>query len=236
LEDHGVSLIDAGRVVRIPANGSVAPISLNPRAAIKVRRHFLQWRADVIHCHEPLAPLLSYALVVAPPAPLVATYHRAGGGPFMGLLKPIRPLFGRRISQSFAVSNAAKEFAAKVTTANPTVLFNGIDLSAVDRATPRDLGVSAVVFIGRHEERKGLQVLLEAHEMLGSGVLSIAGAGPQTDDLRERFPESSSRHWLGVVSDDEKYALLRGAAVTCAPALGGESFGIIVLEALAASR
>jgi len=235
LLQSGISLIDGGGVLAIPANGSVAPISLNPLAGLRVRRAFAKGHFDVIHCHEPLAPLLSYGLVLAPPAPLVATYHRAGGGSLMHLLWPIRPLFGRRFSKSFAVSHAAKRFAKFVTTTVPTVAFNGMDLQALEAAEPKALGNQSMFFLGRHEERKGLAVLLEAHEQLGEGILYIAGVGPQTENLQARFPESASRKWLGRLSDEDKYAYLRGAAITCAPSLGGESFGVIVLEALAAS-
>jgi phosphatidylinositol alpha-mannosyltransferase len=235
LLQEGITLIDGGGVIAIPANGSVAPISLNPFAAIRVRRAFAKGNFDVIHCHEPLAPVLSYGVVLAPPVPLIATYHRAGGGRLMHLLRPIRPLFGRRFSKSFAVSQAAKGFAKFVTTADPIVVFNGMDLQALDAATPKALGDQSIFFLGRHEERKGLAVLLTAHEQLGEGILYIAGSGPETEQLQARFPESASRKWLGRLSDEDKYAYLRGAAITCAPSLGGESFGVIVLEALAAS-
>ncbi len=231
----GISLIDGGGTLSIPANGSVAPISLNPLAALRVRRRFALANCDVIHCHEPLAPLLSYGLVLSPPAPLVATYHRAGGGKLLHLLAPVRPLFGRRFAASFAVSHAAKDFAKFVTSAQPTVVFNGMDLSALDAATPKVLSDQSIFFLGRHEERKGLSVLLHAHEQLGQATLLIGGSGPETEGLKRRFPESATRKWLGRISDEDKYGYLRGATITCAPSLGGESFGVIVLEALAAS-
>lgn len=235
LKAHGVSVVNGGGTFSIPANGSIAPISLNPFAALRVRRAFVAAKCEVIHCHEPLAPLLSYAVVLLPPTPLVATYHRAGGGALMRLLWPIRPLFGRRFERSFAVSNAAKGFAKFVTTAEPTVVFNGMDLRALDLATPVQIDGPSIFFLGRHEERKGLSDLLHAHEQLEGVTLVIGGLGPQSEALMARFPESPTRKWLGRISDDDKYAYLRSATITCAPSLGGESFGVIVLEALAAS-
>ena len=234
LRSASVTLLDGGRTVGFPANGSVAPISLSPLASMRIRRGFINAAVEVIHCHEPLAPMASYATVLAPPVPLVATFHRAGGGPILKLLAPVRPLLGHQIAQSFAVSNAAKEFAHMVTTASPQVLFNGMDLQGIDRAEPISADGPTILFLGRHETRKGLQVLLEAHAPMEAVTLLIAGTGPETGSLMDRYPEAVHRHWLGRLSESDKYAYLRGADITCAPSLGGESFGVIVLEALAA--
>jgi phosphatidyl-myo-inositol alpha-mannosyltransferase len=232
LRHRGVRVIDAGRTVGIPANGSVAPIALSPAAAVRVRRGLVAAGVEVVHVHEPLAPVAAWGLLLAPLAPMVATFHRSGGGGWLRVLAPVRPLVGRAFAESFAVSPPAATFARLVTSAPTQVLFNGIELPPERASLQRS--TSQVAFIGRHEHRKGLEVLLRAHDGLAGVDLVIAGAGPETEDLRARFPETTTRHWLGVIDDDQKRALLSTADVVCLPSLGGESFGVVVLEALAA--
>ncbi len=234
LMDRGIQLIDAGATIGIRANGSVAPVSLDLRASVAVRRALIRFGVDVVHLHEPLAPSAGYACILKPPAPLVGTFHRAGGGPMFHLLAPIRPLLGARLKRSFAVSNAALEFSNYVTTADVEVLFNGVDLDALTRAVPLSFDGPSIGFIGRHEKRKGLAVLLEAHRELEGVTLVIAGEGPETEHLMAEYPPSSTRKWLGRVSEEDKYGLSLAADIFCAPSLGGESFGVVVIEALAA--
>ena len=163
---------------------------------------------------------------------MVATFHRSGGGGWLRLLAPVRPLAGRAFDASFAVSPSAATFARLVTTATAEVLFNGIELPPA--RGPRHAPLPTIAFIGRHEHRKGLEVLLRAHDALSDVDLVIAGAGPETEALRAQFPETQHRRWLGVVDDDQKRTLMSTADVVCLPSLGGESFGVVVLEALAA--
>jgi phosphatidylinositol alpha-mannosyltransferase len=115
------------------------------------------------------------------------------------------------------------------------LLFNGVDLShyagpAIPKAEPR-----TIFFLGRHEPRKGLAVLLEAMGDLPAGVrLVVASDGPQTEELRRRVAGDTRIEWLGRISEAEKIQRLRSAEVFCAPSLGGESFGVVLLEAMAA--
>jgi phosphatidylinositol alpha-mannosyltransferase len=124
-------------------------------------------------------------------------------------------------------------------------LFNGVELDRFGDVEPWPTHRPTVLFLGRHEPRKGLQVLLDAFDRLGAGgpgrpaaapspVLWVAGDGPQTASLRRLHPESSSLRWLGVLSEEEKARRLTGAHVLCAPSLGGESFGMVLVEAMAA--
>lgn len=228
----GVEVIDAGPTVGIRANGSVAPITVRPRAAMAVRRALSGAHVDVVHVHEPLAPVTAWGLVLAPVAPQVATFHRSGGGGWLRAIAPVRPLLGRAFAQSFAVSPSAAQFARLVTTADPEILFNGIALAPV--RTEEHSTKPTIAFIGRHEHRKGLEVLLRAHDGMVGVDLVVAGAGLETEELRAAFPESPDRQWVGVLTDAEKQALLQRASVVCLPSLGGESFGVVVLEALAA--
>jgi phosphatidyl-myo-inositol alpha-mannosyltransferase len=228
----------AGRSAGVRANGSVAPVALSPYAAIRATEAARLWRPDVVHLHEPLAPVLGYGFLVTRRWPSVATFHRGGIGSAYRVAAPLARWARRRIDVCCAVSEVARDTAAALCGGAPgdyEVLFNGVDLGrfAAARATPSD--VPAVLFIGRHEQRKGLAVLLDAFEAVHApAVLWVAGAGPETGGLRARHPESDRVHWLGAVSDDEAADRMRGARVLCAPALGGESFGAVLLEGMAA--
>jgi phosphatidylinositol alpha-mannosyltransferase len=132
------------------------------------------------------------------------------------------------------VSESARETAIKNWNGdNYVVLWNGIEIDRIARAEPATSERPAVLFLGRHEPRKGLAVLLDAWPGIDrDAVLWVAGGGPQTDELRTR--RDADVAWLGSLTDDERNARLRGATVFCAPSIGGESFGIVLLEAMAA--
>ncbi len=219
----------------IRSNGSVAPVSVSPLAARRAVAAVREWRADVVHLHEPLAPGLGYGFLLSAGWPTVATFHRSGVPRAAALAAPVARWACERIDVRFAVSEVARQSAAALCGGDYEVLFNGVDLDRFARARPVASDIPAVLFLGRHEHRKGLAVLLDA---FASGdvpaVLWVASQGPETGELRARFPESERVHWLGVVSDQEVADRLAGASVLCAPALGGESFGMVLLEAMAA--
>jgi phosphatidylinositol alpha-mannosyltransferase len=145
----------------------------------------------------------------------------------------------RRLRRGIDVATAVSRYAADTIEAGAglraEVLFNGVELDLVDAAEPTPTVAPTVLFVGRHEERKGLGVLLEA---LGHLQLPIAcwvlGHGPQTASLERRFARDARVEWLGAGDDDEKYSRMRGADVLCVPSLGGESFGLVPLEGMAA--
>jgi phosphatidylinositol alpha-mannosyltransferase len=188
--------------------------------------------------HEPFAPGLPYGLLLAPGIPpLVATFHRSGGSALYSLLGPVAKLAARRFAVRCAVSEAARQTAAAAVGGDYQVLFNGVEVDRFRAADPWPKAGPTVLFLGRHEERKGLRVLLEAFTTLQDGdgaELWIAGDGPETRALQQRFPESPVVRWLGVLSEEEKLSRLAAADVLCAPSLGGESFGMVLLEAMAA--
>ena len=226
-----------GRPTGIRSNGSVAPVALSPTAAAKVVRAARTGGFDVLHVHEPLAPVAAYGLVLTAPLPIVGTYHRSGVSRWVPLLKPLAELVGRRLAVRVAVSEAAKETGERAGGGTFEVLFNGVDLHRFEAAGPVHdaAGRPAVVFVGRHEARKGLGVLLDAFERVERpAVLWVIGSGPESDVQRRRHPDSERVRWLGMVSEEEVAARLAGAAVLCAPSLHGESFGIVLLEGLAA--
>jgi phosphatidylinositol alpha-mannosyltransferase len=115
------------------------------------------------------------------------------------------------------------------------VLFNGIELDRYRGGEPMKTSNPTIFFCGRHEPRKGLEVLLEALQQLPADVrLWVASNGPDTARLQATYAGDPRVEWLGRITEDEKAARLQGASVFCAPALGGESFGVVLLEAMAA--
>ncbi|MGH9046948.1 MAG: glycosyltransferase family 4 protein [Acidimicrobiales bacterium] len=226
--------VTVGPATRVRANGSVAPISVSPAAAWRAGRVIAGSGADIVHLHEPLAPVINYGCLVAARAPIVGTFHRNGKSALYGALRPAVRGVARRLAACCAVSDAARDNVAPFAGRRIEVLFNGVDLDAL--ATPHPVATTAptVLFVGRHEPRKGLAVLLEAFTKLRRpAVLWVLGEGPTTAELKDRFPPSDQLHWLGALNDEEKAARLAGADVLCAPSIGGESFGIVLLEAMA---
>ncbi len=245
-------LVPAGRSTSLPANGSVAPLSLHLVAAARAARRVVP-TVDVVHLHEPLAPLAGYGLLLAPGPAKVGTFHRAGAGAGYRVVGRLaRPLLAG-LQVRCAVSEQAAATAAAAVGGRYEVVGNGLDLDRLAGAEPWPVEGPTVLFVGRHEPRKGLQVLLQATDALAAGTaphgaaagtaphgaaapltLWIAGRGPDTDRLQRRWPATARRHWLGRVDDAELARRLAGAHVLCAPSLHGESFGVVLLEAMAA--
>jgi phosphatidylinositol alpha-mannosyltransferase len=237
----GCELVATGRSVALPANGSLAPVSLSPAAARRGLGALRRLGPDVVHLHEPFAPGLTYAVLAAhDPPPLVGTFHRSGGSTLYRLLGPLARRMAARIDLRCAVSEAAAATARHALGGTYDILFNGVEDDRYD-VTPWPTDGPTVLFLGRHEERKGLAVLLEAWDRVvaasGGGPaprLWVAGDGPATAALRDRYPDGPSRTWLGVLSEEEKDRRLVAADALAAPALGGESFGLVLLEGMAA--
>jgi phosphatidylinositol alpha-mannosyltransferase len=226
-----------GTPTSVRSNGSVAPVSFSFLAAHRVLRYVRQSSFDVVHIHEPLAPMASYGLVLRHPVPMVGTFHRAGVSRWVPVLKPLVRLVGSRMQVRVAVSEAARETGVQSSGGEFEVLFNGVDMERFASATPTKdpEGRPTVLFLGRHETRKGLSVLLDTFARIERpAVLWVAGDGPGSEVQRRRHPESDRVKWLGMLSDDEVAARLDGADVLCAPSLYGESFGMVVIEGLAA--
>ena len=229
--------IVAGRPTDLHSNGSVAPVALSPSTVARIERVVRKGGFDVLHVHEPLAPMAAYGLVLTDPLPMVGTYHRAGVSRWVPVVKPLAEFVGRRMQVRVAVSEAARSTGEKSSGGSFEVLFNGVDVPRFSHADPvRDEQARpAVLFLGRHEQRKGLNVLLDAFALMERpAVLWVAGDGPSGEVQRRRYPESDRVHWLGTLSDEEVAARLAGADVLCAPSVGGESFGMVLLEGMAA--
>ncbi len=242
----GADLVSTGRAVSLPANGSVAPVTRSVPAVVRSLRVLRSGGFDVVHVHEPFAPGLPYALLAARHLPpVVATFHRSGRSMLYSALRPITQRLARRLELRCAVSDAARATAFEAIGGTYEVCFNGVDMDSFRTVQPWPTERPALLFLGRHEERKGLGVLLDAFVRFRAGpvtdgdagaspVLWVAGDGPQTAALRRRHPPSADVEWLGVLSEEEKVRRLVAARALCAPSRGGESFGMVLLEAMAA--
>jgi phosphatidylinositol alpha-mannosyltransferase len=220
-----------GRVRSVPANGSQASLTFSLVAARSSARSIFSSGTDVVHLHEPLAPLLGWPFLAPSASGLVATFHRSGvDGLYRAAGRLLRGRL-RAIDVAAAVSPAAASTAHEVLGLDPVVLFNGIDVSAYADAEPWGSQGQTVMFVGRDEPRKGRSVLLDAAERLSSSVTVWATGSPPPG---WRQGAGARIEFLGVIADAEKRRRLRSASVLCAPSLGGESFGIILLEAMAA--
>jgi phosphatidylinositol alpha-mannosyltransferase len=229
-------VVGLGRSLPVRANGSVAPVALGPTASVRALRALRQVRFDVVHLHEPLAPGASYALLTLSGRPMVGTFHRSGGSVLYTVLRPAARALAARLEVRCAVSEAARDTAEKALGGRYEIVGNGVDVERFSEADPWPTEGPTVMFVGRHEPRKGLAVLLEAFSRVDKprAVCWIAGQGPETARLKEAYPPSRSFLWLGPIDDAELARRLRGAQVACFPSLGGESFGVVLLEAMAA--
>lgn len=220
------------------ANGSVAPLAPDPPAVMRTIRVLDEEAFDVVHVHEPLAPGPSVTAVLTHRHPTVGTFHAAGVSFLYRVLSPFLARLINRIDRKVVVSKDAKALVQSYLGGTYEVLFNGVEVAQIQRAATmhREPGARpAIFFCGRHETRKGLSVLLDAFEQLDiDAELWIAGTGPDTEALQHRVGDDDRITWLGRVTDEEKFARLKSADVFCAPSLGGESFGVVLIEAMAA--
>jgi phosphatidylinositol alpha-mannosyltransferase len=231
--DAGVTPL--GKSVPLASNGSVAPIAPDPACALRTIRALWDEDFDVVHLHEPLVPGPPLtALLVADRT--IGTFHRDGVDRMYGTLGRLGRPLAARLRTRVAVTPTARDTAHRVLGGEYELLFNGIEVERFAKAEERPTDAPTILFLGRHEPRKGLAVLLEAVQRLPREVrVWVAGHGAQTDELRARYAHDDRIEWLGRVSDDEKAVRFRSADVFCSPAIAGESFGVVLLEAMAAS-
>lgn len=226
-----------GNSLPTAANGSIAPIAPDPPATLRTLRALNDEAFDVIHLHEPLSPGPTLTALLVHRAPTVGTFHAAGtSASYRMLTGPLSRII-HRLDTKVVVSKDALHLVQAHLGGDYEVLFNGVEYEQIRAATPYPSGSGrpSVFFCGRHEERKGLRVLIDALAHIDADIeVLIAGEGPDTDALRERSRSDSRAIWLGRISDEEKFARLRAADVFCAPSLGGESFGVVLIEAMAA--
>lgn len=225
-----------GNSIPTAANGSVAPIAPDLSAQLRFIRSLRDEAFDVVHLHEPLVPGPNVTAAIVKHSPLVGTFHAAGQSRAYDFLGPVARWVNRRLDLRCAVSEDARRLAHEVVGGEYEMMFNGIEIERFAKAPLWPTEAPTILFLGRHESRKGLAVLLDAMAHLPVQVkLWVAGTGPETAMLRQKHAGDARIEWLGRISDIEKASRLRGADVYCAPSIRGESFGIVLLEAMAAS-
>jgi phosphatidyl-myo-inositol alpha-mannosyltransferase len=236
-----------GRVVSIPANGSVARITLSLRSYLQAKRLLQEEQFDLIHLHEPMMPALPLTVLRHSQAVNVGTFHAFRNTPltyFYG--KPILRPFFRKLHGHIAVSNVAREFVGEYFPADYRIIPNGIDFERFHRRYPplelADDDRPTVLFVGRLEKRKGLRFLLRAWphvlQRQPEARLIVVGRGRPLEGYR-RFAarqgwSPSDVVFAGYVPDEDLPRYYQAADVFCAPNTGQESFGIVLLEAMAA--
>jgi phosphatidylinositol alpha-mannosyltransferase len=246
---HGGKRDDAwivGRAIPVRGNGSVARISFGPQVAMVVARALKEARPDVIHVHEPLVPSVSMHAVLNAKAPVVATFHSNVGRERMSsvwfkLAAPmVRPVWNK-LARRIAVSEAARHsVTSRMGDDELLIVPNGVNVNRFAAAKAAKLGAGRhVLFVGRLEERKGFRIAVEAFAQL-AGVypdlhMLVVGDGSERDAVDDLEPPVRARvEMLGRVDDDRLASYLRGADLYIGPATGGESFGIVLAEAMAA--
>ena len=235
--------VSAGRSVPVRYNGSVARLQFGPVSAARVRRWLRDGHFDVLHLHEPIAPSVSLLACMLARGPIVATFHTSTPrsrslAAAQGMLQP----FLERIHGRIAVSAAARQVQVEHLGGDAVEIPNGVTIDRFAGATPLPgypRAGGTVGFIGRYDEqRKGIGVLVAALDLLVAHRpdlrLVIAGPGDEAE-LRETLPYRlrDRLDFLGQVSEVDKARMLASVDVHCAPNLGGESFGVILLEAMA---
>jgi phosphatidyl-myo-inositol alpha-mannosyltransferase len=227
-----------GNSLPTSANGSIAPLAPDPPAMFRTLQALAAERFDVVHLHEPLAPGPTLTAAVTHRYPTVGTFHAAGRSASYKVVKPWLVSWIKRIDHKVVVSKDALELVRSHLGGEYEVLFNGIEIDRIRAVArfERPAGAPpAIFFCGRHEERKGLRVLIDAFAQLATvAELWIASNGPDTAALMRLTAGDDRVRWLGRISDEEKFARLAAADVFCAPSLGGESFGVVLIEAMAA--
>ncbi|MGA2530809.1 MAG: glycosyltransferase family 4 protein [Acidimicrobiales bacterium] len=234
---HGAVFTPVGSAVGVSVNGSRAPVSPWPSTMARTTSALRAFSPEVVHVHEPLVPGPSLATLLSPKCPLVGTFHRSGSDRGYRAYGHLLGPFARRLDAVFAVSEQARATAESCVgglSGRVQIITNGVELQASPGISPWPTEAPTVIFVGRHEQRKGLKVLLEAFSRLqADAVLWVLGQGPETGRLRARFGSQPRIEWAGAPDDTERARRLAGADVLVAPSLGGESFGVVLLEAMA---
>jgi len=236
---------DGGRPIAVSYNGAVARLSFGVKATRRVRAWIREGDFDVVHIHEPLAPSLSLLTCWSARGPLVATWHSSHDrSRILAAGYGIAQTAMEKIRGSIAVSEEARRTLVAHVGGDAVLIPNGVRVASFIDVAPLD-GVDphcpSVLFLGRIDEpRKGLDVLIAALprviELIPNLIVLVAGPGDQEEQMKKIPSELLPNiRFLGMVSDEDKARALKAATVYVAPHTGGESFGIVLVEAQAAS-
>ncbi|MBA2569765.1 MAG: glycosyltransferase family 4 protein [Chloroflexi bacterium] len=247
---HGAQKSSEGDVIRlgygfsVPTNGSVGTLTFSHRYRSLVQEVLDRERFDLLHLHEPFVPFLSLQLLRFSTSVNIATFHAyAGWSPSYEFGKRALQGYARRLDGRIAVSAAARHFIDRYFPGDYKVIPNGVDLRQYQGVVPfarwRD-GTANILYVGRFENRKGVLYLLKAYRVLRKQGfdcrLLLVGSGPQEREARRYVATRRLQgvEFLGRVSDVDKARYFATADVYVSPATGQESFGIVLLEAMAA--
>src|SRR5215216_3467559 len=235
-------LIPLGPTIGWPSNGAVSNLAHTPYAIATLRRELRAGRFDVVHLHEPVAPVIGWDALTSADAPLVGTFHcyseKVPPHMIAALIGARRKL--NRLNLRLAVSEAAACTGRRFYGGHYRVVPNGVALPesgvpAPPRRGPQD--PLRIVFVGQSVERKGLPVLLRAFEALrGQVPAELTIVGSTAEEIAPLLVDATGVNALGRVDDGVRQAAIAGADVLAAPSLGGESFGMVLTEAFAAGR
>jgi len=232
-------VVPLGRTVGLPANGAVSNLMASPAGVRTMRRELEAGCFDVVHVHEPIAPLVGWDLLRSCDIPMVGTFHCFSENVVTNNLGNLAGARWRlnQLSLRIAVSEAAAWTGRRFYGGRYRVIPNGVAIPehAVEHAAPSPDGRLSIAFVGQAVERKGLPILLRAFEALREHVpakLTIVGATP--DEVQSLVLDRRGIEILGRVDDERKMRVIADADVLAAPSLGGESFGMVLTEAFAA--
>jgi phosphatidyl-myo-inositol alpha-mannosyltransferase len=242
--------VDVGGTLPVRFNDSVAPVALGPAAVTRTRRALHRARPDVVHVHEPMVPWAGLTAVWSSRAPVVATFHAwSDRDRLYSLTRPLGRLLARRLAVRVAVSEAAAAYHAEALgwpTGTFRIVPNGVDVARFANAAPFEevAGASApsLLFVGRLEQRKGLEQAVRAFTRLKADrpdlQLHVVGEGAQLERATALLPSRlrADVRFHGRVPTEDVPRWFASCDLYVSPALGGESFGIVLLEAMAAGR
>ena len=236
--DSPAKVVRFGRRVVLPANGSRAPLTLSPIAAKRALEAVRDFHPDVVHFHEPFAPVVGWGVLLAHECAAVATFHRSGGGPALRYTGPLLRWLGSRLDASAAVSAAAASTIHEAARIEPEVLFNGFETEQFVESPRVRENETVIVTVGRLEDRKGTEFVVRAvlahnERAPGRWRLVVIGDGPRRSALESIAAGDVMIRFEGALDDVAKRQWLRRASVVVAPATRGESFGLVMLEAMA---
>lgn len=233
-------VVNAGKPISIPYNGAVARVLFGPSAFAKVKEWIAEHEFDLLHLHEPAIPSISLLACWAAEGPMVGTFHVAAKKQKASFaIVPILEPVIEKLSARIAVSEAARETLRAHLETDAVVIPNGIYAKRMQGAVRSEWSHETLGFMGRfNEPRKGLKVLIDAlpiiSRFLPNVKVLVAGPGDSAEFLKEIDPQLRDRvEFLGRLSDQEKADFMSSVSAYVAPNTGGESFGIILAEALA---
>ena len=229
----GKDVIPIGHTVVIPSNGSLANVIVSPAALIRFHRILAREEFDLLHLHEPAMPIPCVAALAASSVPVVGTFHASGNLPQLGLARLLYGSLIERLGARIAVSSVARETAERFFPGRYRIIPNGTPLPPKANAANRS---NQIVFVGRHDPRKGLQVLIKAWPSIEAGTgarLRVIGADPQSvRKLQNHLGlPLDGIDLLGQISETELTRELLAAKILVAPSLGSESFGMVLTRA-----